>query len=154
MENLDQEHGGVLSSDEVSTPSTPSIYAYAPDCWSDEDARYEGELTLLTLGGKEERIRFDHESSYGWLLHSAKEFWNKNTCCSVLARVDDIQIGFRINGKVFCIRTQGETSRRQEYKIYKDFKEQVDSVQCTVIRMEARGSPDDSDGASSHIVTR
>ena len=104
----------------------------------------EGELTLLTLDGKAERIPFDHVSSYGWLLHRATEFWNKNTSSSVPARVAETQIGFCLRGKVYVVQTQGETFRSQVCKLYRDFKEEVDgaaSVQSTVIRKEAHCSP-------------
>jgi len=139
------DHGvGVSSSDDVSTPNTPSLDAYKVDGYSDGDPMYEGELTLLTLSGKAERIPFDHVSSYGWLLHRATEFWNKNTSSSVPAMVADIQIGFCLRGKTYVVQTQGKTSRSQVCKLYRDFKEEVvgaASVQCTVIRKDAHISP-------------
>ena len=112
---------------------------------------------MLTLDGKAERIPFDHVSSYGWLMHRATEFWNKNASSSVPAMVAEIQIGFCLRGKAFVVQTQGKTSRSPVCKLYRDFNEEVDgaaSFQCTVIRKEAHCSCRLYVGVCSEMVTR
>jgi len=87
------------ASDSVPTPRSLSTDASEKVYYSEPETTFDGKLTLITIGGSRDQIKFDHDSSYGWLIHMAKEFWNKNTCQSTPAKADDIQLGFCINGK-------------------------------------------------------
>ena len=125
---------------ETDTWHSSSVYSRMSDRCPIDDSMYQGEVILTTLDGKEERILFDREASYGWLIYRAVQFWNRSVCCSVPVRVDDLQLGFCVGGMGFVVETQGEASRLEDYKISKDVVRNVGywpSVQCTVIRKNA-----------------